>query len=830
MRPRRESPSFSVVPFRLFWPLLAALGSLMGRTVRGAAVLAGVVAVVAAAARPSQATQVVLKDGRVLTGGVAPVAGLADILQPRNSSGSGPLRLILMVDDDLRRTYVSKRLMIDLRQDDPGEIAEKFRIWQRARQSGQEVSSLGPIMRVTPFDEYGRRIITLSSTDKQVDVIQGITELTPTYAKVEGLNLVWDMRMATSSIPRDVLHKILLKQIDPTSVDDRKKIARFYLQAHRYEEATAELEAILADFPHDDDVRQQIAPSIRALKQQSARRLLDELELRRDAGQHAFVYQSLKTFPTDGVAGEILQAVREMVEQYDSAAKLREKTLKQFDGLLEKAKDETQRKKLSLVRYEMGGELNLNTLGRLAAFRQMAGDESLSAEERLALAASGWLVGSDTAVTNLPVALSMFEVRGLVRQYLSTPDKLSRAKVFDEIEKQEAGAPQYVARLLALMKPPLELPQPIDGKPGYYELAIEGPQATELEYLVQLPPEYDPHRSYPAMVTLHGAGSDASRQIDWWAGAWTKGGWRAGQASRHGYIVIAPKWAQPHQRQYRYSALEHAAVLYCLRDAFRHFSVDTDRVFLSGHSMGGDAAWDIGLAHPDLWAGVIPIVATSDRYCNLYWENAQWVPFYFVAGELDGNRMARNARDLDRYLKRGYNATVVEYRGRGHENFSDEIQHLFDWMGRFQRDFFPKQFETRSMRPWDNFFWWLELKEMPPAAMVYPADWPPPRTAHPVVTEAKLTANNGIYVKSGAGKVTVWLAPEMLDFDRQVTININGHRVTARVKPDDSGASPSQRRQRTARVRFVEPDLETLLEDVRTRADRQHPFWAKVRG
>jgi len=69
MRPRRESPSFSVVPFRLFWPLLAALGSPMGRTVRGAAVLAGVVAVVAAAARPSQATQVVLKDGRVLTGG-----------------------------------------------------------------------------------------------------------------------------------------------------------------------------------------------------------------------------------------------------------------------------------------------------------------------------------------------------------------------------------------------------------------------------------------------------------------------------------------------------------------------------------------------------------------------------------------------------------------------------------------------------------------------------------------------------------------------------------------------------------------------------------------
>ena len=31
--------------------------------------------------------------------------------------------------------------------------------------------------------------------------------------------------------------------------------------------------------------------------------------------------------------------------------------------------------------------------------------------------------------------------------------------------------------------------------------------------------------------------------------------------------------------------------------------------------------------------------------------------------------------------------TVVEFRGRGHDDFSDEILRLFDWMGRFRRDF-----------------------------------------------------------------------------------------------------------------------------------------------
>ena len=48
------------------------------------------------------------------------------------------------------------------------------------------------------------------------------------------------------------------------------------------------------------------------------------------------------------------------------------------------------------------------------------------------------------------------------------------------------------------------------------------------------------------------------------------------------------------------------------KESLRFFH-DGDRVFLTGHSMGGDAAWDIALAHPDLWAGAIPLVATTGK-------------------------------------------------------------------------------------------------------------------------------------------------------------------------------------------------------------------------
>jgi len=499
----------------------------------------------------------------------------------------------------------------------------------------------------------------------------------------------------------------------------------------------------------------------------------------------------------------------------------------------------------------------------------MLDDDTLLAEEKLSLAISGWLLGGDSATLKLPVSLSVFDVRGLVREYLNAQDTLTRARILERFHSQEGAIPSLVAKLIAHMKPPIDSPlpgadlqlegEPADGtatattelearaeapslplapdgepeapadtphpsdapksseevspsafaRPGYYELEVTGlATAPPVRYLVQLPPEYDPYRRYPAILTLHGAGSTPAQQIDWWAGGWTPGGWRNGQATRHGYVVIAPSWASEHQREYRYSLQEHAAVLNCLRDACRRFAIDTDRVFLSGHSMGGDAAWDLGLAHPDLWAGVIPIVAQSDKYCARYWENAELVPFYFVCGELDGNKMAMNARDLDRYLTHGYNCTVVEYRGRGHEHFLDEIQRLFDWMGRFKRDFFPKEFTAYTMRRWDNFFWWVELDALPPGAMVDPVDWPPPRGTQPMQTKASVTATNGIYIRTGAGTVRVWLSPETLNLDERVNVVVNGRRI-----------NPGQ---------FVEPDLETLLEDVRTRGDRQHPFWVKL--
>ncbi|MEX2559455.1 MAG: peptidase, partial [Pirellulales bacterium] len=199
----------------------------------------------------------------------------------------------------------------------------------------------------------------------------------------------------------------------------------------------------------------------------------------------------------------------------------------------------------------------------------------------------------------------------------------------------------------------------------------------------------------------------------------------------------------------------------------------------------------------------------ADRYVQHYRDNAENLPFYLVAGELDGLKSATNAPLLDHYLTRAYNATVVEYQGRGHEHFSDEILNLFDWMGRYERNFYPREFQCRSMRSWDNFFWWVELDDLPPRTIVEPESWPPGRGTRAAETRATVTATNGVNIRTGAGRVTVWLSPGVIDFQQRTSVTVNG--ASLRLQGG-----------------FIEPDLAVLLEDARTRADRKHPFWAKV--
>ncbi len=752
---------------------------------------------------------IVLKDGRRLKGSVGKVSGLAD---STNAAKAAEVATITFVDDELRRVFFPTTRVQSVEMAEAGDIKEKISLQQRAARNGAQVHRVGPAVKITPFDDHGHRTFSMMTAKGRLDVVQGITQITPGWTKVEALatqrqSVNWDMRIATTSIDKDQLRAILLKRIDPKDLEQRLKIVRLFLQMDRFLDAQRELDQIIADFPGQE----ALATEAKALRQLHARNIVKEIEVRRKAGQHQLAYQLLEQFPTEDVAGETLQQVREMLDEYRLHLKQLEESLTQLAADVSALQDPSTKTQCEALLAEIKSEMTLNTLDRLAAYVRLGTDGELEASEKLSLAFSGWLVGSEAAETNLAATLALGQIRDTARSYLAEPMKLERDQIFNQLRTQEGSSPLRLAALIKKMKPPLPFPDQSVGQPGFFEFSIPVgiDKEPDVNYYVQLPPEYDPYIPYPTIVTLNGLTSSALQQIDWWAGERNENGTRAGQASRLGYIVISVDWQKPSQEEYEYSAREHAAVLRSVRDASRRFSIDTDRVFLSGHAMGGNAAWDIGLAHPDMWAGVIPIAAISDKYCAFYWENGAQLPMYVVGGEMDGDKTVRNARDLNRALVKRFDVTVCEYRGRGHEDFYEEIHHIFDWMGRRAgRNYFPHQFTIVTMRPWDNFFWWADIGSLPPKAIVEPENWPPPRNSKPAQISARVSATNGLSVTTGGSDVTLWLAPEMVDFERRMTITVNGVAIIRNQK--------------------VEPDGSVLLEDVRTRGDRQHPFWAKV--
>ena len=520
----------------------------------------------------------------------------------------------------------------------------------------------------------------------------------------------------------------------------------------------------------------------------------------------------LPRFPADDVAGETLQQVREIITEYEGLEARKQLFLSRLAEEIETLGDPVHKKLATGLLDEIKADLTFGTLDRAASFLQLAEDDDLTSERKIALAMSGWLLGSTGAIDNFAVASSLLQVRNKVVEYLRENQAARRSKLLAEIRDLEGGTVERVAEILKLIKPPEAVPEGSQLGVRYFQIPIELPAPSgPARYLVQLPPGYDPLRQYPTILTLNGSGFRPELQLDYWAGGVHPTQGRIGQAMRHGFIVIAVDWLEHHQANYRYSLREHQAVLGSLRDAMRRFSIDTDRVFLTGHGIGGEAAWDIGLAHPDLWAGVIPFLARVDKYSIRYRDNADFVDWYFVDGEFNSDNIEHNSTQWDFYLRPGIQTTLAEYHGRGFEPYHDEIQRLFTWMtrpGRVRRSP-PEEFECKSMRPWDNFFWWLELEGLPERSMVAPATWPPKRGTRPTQIRGRMYETNKIGVFHQAERTTVWLSPDYVDFDKPMEIEKNGKRIGPR-------------------DRMIRPDLEVLLEDARTRCDRQHPYWAKV--
>ena len=756
------------------------------------------------------ADTVTMRNGIQLEGDIGATSKIGELAEEFGSGGT-----VIIVDDGLRRTFVGQKQVANISQEILSE--NLIRISQPVSSSVDIIRGVGQPLFVGSFNEFGRRVVVLPSPDGPRDFIQGITKISPTYCVLETLttkkfNTKWESRISTTSIPRRVLSAVIQRSIDPTNPNERLQIVQLLIEAERYKDAVVELELFLNDFP-DLNEKKNLADSLR---QAYARQIIREIQRRRDSGQHEQAYKMLRQFPASGIAGEILGQVLEIKQEHDN----REGQLEQIRLELQQLSEQSQQGNsleidqkalLSTIIEEIVTEINLNNIGRLSGYYRFRDDSTQTIDQKLAYAISGWILGEADSAGNLQVAMSLVQTRDFVREYLRSVAEHERVTLLERFDGQEGASVANLAKIVANLKAPIREDGDLTetGIPGFFEITLND-ERRPFHYWVQLPPEYDPYRRYPCIVTLNDTQSEVE-QVDWWAGPYNENvGQRLGQAARHGYIVIAPKWQRDEQLSYEFTPGEHARVLDAVRNAMQRFSIDSDRMFISGHSDGGDAAWDISLSHPDLWAGFLAIGASASNYINHYHSNANGtLAMYFVHGGFDHPRMSSNKMDWNRYLKApNCDVMIVSYQGRGHEHFQEEVIRMYDWMNLHSRIAAPDELDVRMMRPWDRFFYWIEVDQFPEATMIMPARYATTKNRSAAFIEAqRYPENNLIRIsKCSARSISIGLSPDILNLDLPVEITSRSGNFKG----------------------IVQPDREVLLEDARLRGERQRPFWARI--
>lgn len=197
-------------------------------------------------------------------------------------------------------------------------------------------------------------------------------------------------------------------------------------------------------------------------------------------------------------------------------------------------------------------------------------------------------------------------------------------------------------------------PEPGTMNTRYYRSDIDG---SVQPYAVRLPRSYSSEKEYPLVIQLHGTNFKEVLS-----------------RSRLTYRGMGePQWIEPDlQVIYAhcfggpttfYQGLGEVDVLKVVDELKRLLPIDSDRIFIMGHSMGGAGSYTVGLHHPDRFGGIMAFdPAMGMRAAATPSDMPEWMePQIAIVAPA---RLYPNARNVDVFFKNA---------GEGIQRYSTEF-------------------------------------------------------------------------------------------------------------------------------------------------------------
>jgi predicted peptidase len=212
----------------------------------------------------------------------------------------------------------------------------------------------------------------------------------------------------------------------------------------------------------------------------------------------------------------------------------------------------------------------------------------------------------------------------------------------------------------------------------------------ELKYRLLKPKDYDANQKYPLVIFFHGAGERGDNNTAQLVHGMNN---FASDEIREKYpaFVVAPqcpndqKWADVDWGADKHTMAKEPSKsmklsLELLAALQKEFSIDKDRLYVTGLSMGGYGTWDVIQRHPDMFAAAAPICGGGDT------EGAKAmakIPIWVFHGDKDTAVKVQRSRDMVAALKAaGSDVKYTEYPNVGHDSWTATYKDpkFYEWL------------------------------------------------------------------------------------------------------------------------------------------------------
>ena len=304
---------------------------------------------------------------------------------------------------------------------------------------------------------------------------------------------------------------------------------------------------------------------------------------------------------------------------------------------------------------------------------------------------------------------------------------------------------------------------PFKGITGWLTKAyISSIDDTRQPYLIHIPKYYNPQKSYPLAIYLHGVRRGARHfryMLEELAGL--------NASSIEDMILVSVEGRGTHF----YDHIAEEDLFSVLREVKYAYSIDEDRICLWGQSMGGWGTYSIACKYPHLWAALAPSAGGASE--NLL-ENIVHIPIHIYHGEKDHLVPVRLAYSAYNALKSlGADVNLIVYPDVGHQSDEVAVKNLefWEWLKNRKRSKNPKHvvYSTNTLR--HNKAYWLSID----AFQKYDSD-------SLTRVEAEIQDRHTIGITTtNVAELSLFLNNELIDVKNPVTLFVNGNQYKEQV-------------------------------------------------